>query len=360
MNSNNSRADGGKNEFDHLQICLRAYVPANRPSNNWNRGEIGPSDWALVFDTETTVDASQTLKFGVYQVRKGPKLWEAGFFINRDALTDLEIALIRSFAAKFIYQFMTVAEFIENVFFKIGYDLRATIVGFNLPFDITRLAISHGAARGRVMKGGFSLQLSPHQYWPRIQIKHLSPRVSLIRFTTRPGHIAGRGMRKRKIKATPRPGYFVDLKTLAAALTSRSFNLAGLAEFLNSENRKLGTDDHGKSITNHYLAYAKQDVQVTWECYCALLKKYEEHNFTTTPPHRIFSEASVGKAYFKEMNIRSWREVQPDFPDTLTGIIMSSYFGGRAEVHHRRVVSRVCYCDFLSMYPTVCTLMKLQ
>lgn len=38
---------------------------------------------------------------------------------------------------------------------------------------------------------------------------------------------------------------------------------------------------------------------------------------------------------------------------------MSTFYGGRAEVHLRRVISRVLYCDFTSMYPTVCTLMRL-
>jgi hypothetical protein len=38
---------------------------------------------------------------------------------------------------------------------------------------------------------------------------------------------------------------------------------------------------------------------------------------------------------------------------------MQTYFGGRSEVHLRRVISKVLYSDFLSMYPTVCTLMGL-
>ena len=38
---------------------------------------------------------------------------------------------------------------------------------------------------------------------------------------------------------------------------------------------------------------------------------------------------------------------------------MSAYFGGRAEVHIRRQITPVIHCDFLSMYPTVCTLMGL-
>ena len=354
-----SRNRDNSGEFDALEIALRAYVPTGRKPNKWRGSDLGPSNWTVIFDTETTTNASQTLKFGVYQIRKGLELWEAGFFFNSDILTDWELSVIRSYAAEINYRYLTVGEFIENVFYRIGYELRATIIGFNLPFDISRLAINHGAARGRIMKGGFSFQLSPHRYWPNIQIKHLSSRVSLIRFTTRPGRIAGRGMRKRKIRLLPRPGYFVDVSTLAKALTSRSFNLAGLVEFLETEHRKLNTDEHGQAVTDNYLAYARYDVQVTWECYCKLLEKYSEHKLTQTAPHRIFSEASIGKAYFKEMNIRPWRELQPDFPDYLIGRIMSAYFGGRSEVHYRRIVSQVRYCDFLSMYPTVCTLMGL-
>ncbi|MGO9330532.1 MAG: hypothetical protein ACLQJ0_20780 [Steroidobacteraceae bacterium] len=342
-----------------MEIAVRAYVPTRRLASKRRTSDLGPSEWALIFDTETTTDSAQALKFGVYQVRKGPELWEAGIFLNPLILTNAEKSKIRSFAAKNNYRCMTVAEFIENVFFRIGYELRATIVGFNLPFDISRLAINHGPARGRTMKGGFSFQLSANRNWPNIQIKHLNNRVSLIRFTTRPGFIAGRGMRRRKIKPTPRPGYFIDVRTLAAALTSRSFDLAGLADFLGTPSQKLRAAEHGQSITDNYLVYAKQDVQVTWECYCALLRKFEDHEFAATQPHRIFSEASIGKAYFKEMNIRPWREAQPDFPEYLTGIIISTYFGGRAEVHHRRIISQVRYCDFLSMYPTVCTLMGL-
>lgn len=344
---------------DHLEIALRAYVPPRRKPNRSRWPDLGPSEWTLIFDCETTTDAAQALKFGVYQVRKGSELWEAGLFLNPETLTRREILVIRSFATKNNYACMTAAEFVENVFFRIGYDLRATIVGFNLPFDISRLAIRHGPSRGPTMKGGFSFQLSPNRNWPNIQIKHLNNRVSLIRFTTRPGFIAGRGMRRRKLKPRPRPGYFIDVRTLAAALTSRSFDLSGLAEFLQTKKRKLNTAEHGQAVTGNYLTYACQDVQVTWECYCALLRKFEEHKFTAIQPHRIFSEASIGKAYLREMNIRPWREVQPDFPDHLTGIIMSTYFGGRAEVHIRRIISEVRYCDFLSMYPTVCTLMRL-
>ena len=101
------------------------------------------------------------------------------------------------------------------------------------------------------------------------------------------------------------------------------------------------------------------DVQATWECYLALSERFSEHDVGLTRLSQILSEASLGKAYLRQMGVRPWRELQPDFPITLLGAIMSSYFGGRAEVHLRREVRQVLYCDFLSMYPTVCTLMGL-
>jgi hypothetical protein len=332
--------------------------PKSRP-NGFKSADIGPSDWTLIFDCETTTDERQALRFGVYQVRKGSELWEAGLFVNPDILSKADIREIQKYSEVCNFHCMTAAEFVENVFFGIGYELRATIVGFNLPFDISRLAISHGNSRGRTMKGGFSFKLSPHKFRSNVQIKHLSPRTSLIRFTTRPGRIAGRGMRRRQHKLPPRPGYFVDVKTLGAALTSQSSNLTGLAKLLQTDSQKLDTDEHGQKLTQAYLKYAAQDVQVTWECYRKLLDKFATHNFSGVRPDRIFSEASIGKAYFAEIGIRPWRECQPDFPPNLIGIILSTYFGGRSEVHHRRVVSQVSYCDFLSMYPTCCTLMQL-
>src|SRR5208282_171792 len=73
----------------------------------------------------------------------------------------------------------------------------------------------------------------------------------------------------------------------------------------------------------------------------------------------LYSEASLGKAYLRTMKIKPWREVQPDFPPELVGQILSGYYGGRAEIGIRRQITPVIHCDFLSMYPTVCTLMGL-
>ena len=57
---------------------------------------------------------------------------------------------------------------------------QAQIVGFNLPCNLSRLAIRHASAR-RSTRGGFSLTMS--EDWPPVALKHLSQRSALIRFT---------------------------------------------------------------------------------------------------------------------------------------------------------------------------------
>jgi transcriptional regulator with XRE-family HTH domain len=282
-----------------------------------------------------------------------------GFFINPKGLKSAEQALLRRYAKAHKLPLITVAAFINDIFYALAYELRANIVCFNLPFDISRLAVRYNSARGKTMKGGFTFQLSEDQWKPRVQIRHLSARAALKQFTKPRRQFNSRGMRKRGLATKARRGSFIDLKTTAAALTSRSFTLATLADFLNTPHRKQKIDEHGGALTETYIDYAVNDIQVTWECYVVLCKKFEKHGLRKTLLSQLLSEASLGKAYLREMEIRSWRESQTDFPDSLTGIIMSTYYGGRSEVRIRRLPVQVQYCDFLSMYPTVCALMGL-
>ena len=252
---------------------------------------------------------------------------------------------------------MTHTTFVEDVFFRRGYELRATIVGFNLPFDISRLALGWVPARGK-MRGGFSFKMSEKWWRPRVQIKHLSGRAAFIQFTS-PTKRNDNPRDRREGRRIIRRGSFIDVKTIGGALLSRSFSLDGLAQHLKTETQKAKTDEHGGVLSDQYLSYAVTDVQATWECYLALSERFSEHDLGLTRLSQVLSEASLGKAYLRQMGVRPWRELQPDFPNALLGAIMSSYFGGRAEVHLRREVRQVLYCDFLSMYPTVCTLMGL-
>lgn len=342
---------------DVLPIAVRAY--GEREGKRPPKLEFsarGPSPWFLIFDCETTTDAAQRLRIGAYQLRQGDTLKEQGLFFNPDALTRAEISLVEQYAVIKLIKLRTLRDFLENVFIRVAYHWQATTIGFHIAFDFSRIAEGHSHTRGK-MRPGFSLETRPDKKGPRVRIKHIS-RASLMEFSG-PGQRLPRGQTKSKVMAPLRRPAVVDVSALASALLSDTFSLRRLAKVLNTPHQKLDTDEHGKELKPEYLDYALQDVQVTWECFVELRKRFETHAFRRTPIHRIFSEASIGKGYLREIGVRGWREMQPDFPPALLGKILGGYFGGRTEVRQRRTVTQVLYCDFTSMYPTVSTLMGL-
>jgi hypothetical protein len=346
------------------KIAVRAFVPPppkqeDTKVNGPKRPQRDASEWLLLFDTETTIDARQALRFGAFQVHNAARFDSAGLFFDPETLSPEEIALLQSYAEREGLECMTVTEFIEVVFFRVGYQWRGTIVGFNLPFDLSRLALRHGSARGATMRGGFTFTLSTKPWLPKVQVKHLNSKAALIQFTKPARKPETRWELRKHGKRPPKRGTFIDLKTHAAALLSNSFSLASLGAFLEVEHCKQHVETHGGPLTDGYIGYCLNDVQTTYECYLRLRDKLKAHGLTQTKPSKILSEAGIGKGYLKEMGIRPFLEMQPDFPLALLGQTMSAYYGGRAEVRWRRTITQVLYCDFLSMYPTVCTLQGL-
>jgi hypothetical protein len=358
--------EGAVPEVEPRPVYLRAYVPVGEPPRSRRGAFPKPSDWVLVFDTETWPDAAQNLRIGTYQLRQRGSLRSKGVFYNPDEVTEAELSALQAEAPRHGCRLMTATQFREEVLFDAAYAVDATIVGFNLPFDISRLAIGHDSARAvrrkngtldRSMAGGFTFKLSQDPRRPRIRVRHLSRRSAFISFAQPPENQARAPDADGAETTVARPGFFLDLKTLGGALTSKSLSLNALAKLL-GRPQKRRFEQFDRAIDAELIAYAVQDAEVTWQCYEALTERYQRQGLST-PPTRIYSEASLGKAYLEAMGIKPWRACQPDFPPEIIGALMSSYFGGRAEVHRRREIVPALYCDFASMYPTVCTLMDL-
>src|SRR5215813_6855907 len=76
---------------NRLIIQLRAYVEG-RPKSEWRPERRWTSGITVTFDTETTTDPSQRLRFGSYQLRDRGKLLERGVFYAEDMpQADLEV-----------------------------------------------------------------------------------------------------------------------------------------------------------------------------------------------------------------------------------------------------------------------------
>src|SRR5207237_3135448 len=71
-------------------------------------------------------------------------------------------------------------------------------------------------------------------------------------------------------------GQFLDLRTLAFALTDRGYTLASAAQAFGLDAGKLQIQEHGR-ITELYVDYNRRDVEVTAELYGALMEEFLRH-----------------------------------------------------------------------------------
>jgi len=214
------------------------------------------------------------------------------------------------------------------------------VVGFNLPFDLSRLAIKSGNARRR-FKNGFSLPISDKTFYPRIRIRTLDSARSFIGFSARERY----------------EGRFLDLRTLCFALTNKKLSLAQACILFQTKHQKTKLEEYGK-VNTESIEYNINDLHATYDLYLETTKRYDTYNLIASP-ERIYSPATIGKQYFKQMGIRTFQEQNPDFPSEILGYIVTTYYGGRSEIRIRRQPTRVRLMDFRSMYPTIFALMKL-
>jgi hypothetical protein len=354
---------------EDMPVAVRAWAVAdylkhlpNARERNASRPfvDLGPSEWTLTFDTETTTDLSLRLRVGAYQLRRHGVLKKTGLFVDTDVLTTDELALVREYGAARGFPCLTRAEFVEKVLLRYAHSRRALVVGFNLPFDISRIAIDHGPAKGdRRMRGGFTFTITARPDAPHVQIKRAGTRAAFIRFTIPVGRSAETRNRERGGTAASNRGYFVDVSVAAGALLGQRYKLGRLAEVLNTEHRKLEIETYDTAITSEFLDYLCLDVQVTWECFEILQGRYRNLGLTQTPLYRIYSEAGIGKALLRELGLTPWRRLQPDVPGRLLATIMESYYGGRSECRIRKTAVPGSYVDFSSEYPLCFVLMQL-
>ncbi len=167
-------------------------------------------------------------------------------------------------------------EFLEKLY-DAGFDGRGLIVGFNLPFDLSRLAVDFGNAKDKRFAGGFSLVLWDwddgigtrriNKFRPRIAIKHIDSKRALKGFTGTldadpvdlipEGSPTGEPEKGEKFR-----GHFLDLRTLAFVLTDRGHSLASACKAFGVEQEKLTVERHGV-ITPEYIDYNRRDVEAT-------------------------------------------------------------------------------------------------
>jgi len=243
-----------------------------------------------------------------------------------------------------------------------------------LPFDLSRLATDWGPG-GKDYTNGFRLvlcdcieqwkanhpdertDLQPDdcQFHPYIRIRKLGSKKAKFAFRIVRQHIEN--------VAKAYQGEFLDTATLARALLGPGdLSLEGLcrrAGVSESECKFDAENQHGKELKEKYIKYAFQDVRATFALYRQLRNLYRQHDLNTSMSY-IYSEASLGKAYFKAMGVPHFQKQHPDTDPRFYGIASQAYYGGRSEVMMRLHPMECIMVDFTSQYPSVNALMANQ
>lgn len=379
------------NTPDYRTLALRPYaVPIKQevlPEAKKKKRPHWTKNWpmqTLVFDCETTTDIVQKLKFLVYRVYEhketllDSELVEEGIAYAAD-LPEEELKVLADYckeyyqdndADRYLLHLRSKEDFLKHVFKRVAVTNGGAVVGFNLPFDFSRIAVDAKPARGRY-KGGFSFVLSEYEdkktgkmkanpHMPRIRIKAIDSKSSFISFSS--------NWRTKDERLTwantdnPHPrGLFIDCRQFGYALTGRALSLVSACKEFGVQHGKIEGAEHGR-VTPEYIDYARRDVLATWELYQRMLEQYASFGLGK-PPNKLYSTASIGKAYLENMGLKMPElAVEPSLglsPEAVLGMAMTTYYGGRSECRIRGEIVPVVYCDFLSMYPTVNTLMGL-
>jgi len=339
-------------------ISLRCYTGNYKLASHYCHNDNANNGVMLAFSTETTSDQHQTLTFVSCAVWINGTLYKICLF-HDESLDQKKIDVIRQ-AGETIQKekdcIVTVSskdEFVTKVFYPYVYEARARCVGFDLPYELSRLAASWGTARK--MQDAFSIKLVDGiPRLPAIKIESINSNAAFIQFAT---PLRTKSEKKKVPTHKVYRGYFLDLKTLGYAMSNKSFD--GIEEVaktfglpVNFKNKKGITEDAiknnvEKSLTLHNL-------------YCKVISVLQDmFLIKSSHANKLYSPASISKLYLEKLNIKPLLEKNPDFSKEILGNLMSAYYGGRVETRIRKTPVPVTYLDCTSTYPTLFSLMGM-
>lgn len=326
-------------EFQEPPVFVRVYEDPKTNRKGRPIREEPPNEhlW-LVLDTETTTDHRQELRFGIARLHADGRAYRTIVFTRE--VSQREAAVTSEWAKSRGADIMTVERFIEEVFLPVAFDMRAEVIGYNLPFDLANIAADWEPKTKGGDKDTWTLWLAPRDgprgaHTPRIRIRSIDSTKAFIRFT---------GTKSRS--GTYR-GAFVDLRTFVHALTGDRHSLKSAGEAFGCRLKKTETEYYGP-VTPHYLEYCLNDVNLTAELYGRCLSRYREFGLAEHPS-RIYSPASLAKAVLKARGTET-----PQLSARTTGELMSSFYGGKVEDRIRaHEVPDCALLDFSSQYPSL-------
>lgn len=301
--------------IDVYETAIRAWVDVPRKRRRhikrvaWRNALFGKR--ILIFDTETTTDHLQRLLFGVFRIHDSGRLVQEGLFVG-DSLGAKDLDLIVEYGKREGLHVLTRMAFCKEIFCPEVYVRGTLCVGFNLPFDLSRIAMKAGCGRGK-NRHRFRFQLTDWHSNPVIYVQAISGKAAFIEFGLKK-HLAD--WEKPFFK-----GRFLDLSTTANALTARRFSLKRAVIAFRTAHRK-STAELG-FVSSEALDYCRNDVLVTAELYERIVEEYLRYPFASMenerslPPGalsitRLYSTASIAKATLGLLGVEPLGESRPE------------------------------------------------
>jgi hypothetical protein len=360
-----------------MDIALRAWaVPDKRRKTGSGKRRRHKPLALVVFDTETELNGSQRLLVGAYRYvrvewrgsRPVLSCAEEGLFVPDD-LAERDPGqekMIRDYArrakadvdrsqrdANKTLQVLTRHEFCERMLWGACWRNRATLVGFNLGFDLSRLRLSWHEGRG-LYNGAFVFRLwewegRDHQYRPNVIARRLDNKRTLFAWS------AVRDAPDDGDKHRSGDDHFLDLRTLLFAETNTAHSLESASAVfgLGYEKRDVTLGE----MSPHLLDYVREDVAATSDLAGAALGEFHSHPVPLSAD-RAYSSPAIGTAYFRRIGIRPPLE-RADISPTHLAEAMAAFYGPRVEVRVRHVPVPVSLVDFASQYSNVARLLGL-
>ena len=362
-----------------LPIYLRAHTIRVRQdtSRSQRRGAFHerPSKYALLISCPSPLPDGCSKLLGAFHVMRDNSFLHGGL-ICADATSDADLAAslqalrAQSKQGRGSSKRLAVLrrqDFVKKVLVPSAFDLKATIIGFDLPVDLSNLAVSWPVARSEPYAGGFSLSLREYKdkhgkrrsdsYTPRIAVKGIDGHRGFIGFTSNRREQRSGNPRKSRNKPRPSRGKFLDCRTLAFAVAGKDLDLDEACGTFGVAHD--ASPREGNSLTKAIEAHIKRlaNVGALYHSLAGICTRVS----SGMPLEHIYSGAGVGKLLLRRAGVQVPRtRVDPAVgvsPDQVDGWAMASTYAGRSECRVRGVIVPVAYCDFRSMYPTVCTLM---
>jgi hypothetical protein len=320
----------------------------------------------LAFDTESRITVDQSLTFGIWRrcklVGQNYEVFEEGIFYADDlpakdlkvleAYMETAVSDVITFPPRFPLYSRT--KFMKKVFWPALKKTGAMVVGFNLGYDLTRIALDWKEGN----KGEWSLVMMQYAdanencNYPRVLITPIDSKKQIIKLWV-PWK-----KNQHEWKDAGRQIHFLDLRTLLWALYNKSHSLGSSCDNKRGPFKSQNLpqkDDHQPTgeVTPSEIEHCRQDVRCTIGLLNACKQEFDKHADIDLKPWNAYSPASVAKAYLKAMRIER-PMVKFKLPNKTLGPWLQSYYGGRSECRIRHEVVPVVPVDFTSEYPSCC------